>query len=642
MTRFKPVLLAVLGLLVVGMLSASPLRGQTPTSESAYYLIQITDTLAVFRVVDLDQVELIKDFDDQFGLYGFEAAEWTIPTSQEIAVSPDGRYIALVGYNTSVESALFIYDIVNDSLEQIPLPGIAAVEWSPTSDAIALFFDSTYLDFSLGVTNVFIYDLLTDSLSPVSTPSNSYYPVLWTPDGQSLLYVGSYTECDDPCIDASNLYQVDRNTLQSTQVTDIGNQIPADVPQDLDLFSCGVSHLAWMLIESRLYYVVTCSNQAEYPQSFFYSTTLANDNRFEAAAPLLYPGDISNRVHELLIVDDAVFAAIYAETLESDGLIYAVWRVLRIDPPGNMTTVYEELFELGLGRVLNDFTVSPDGESFALLGTNTNETMDSYIAVVDPQGNQPPLTLLTTQRFCEANWLDDDTIILSEFPDSYCWAYAAPGQLYELEIPALNLQPNPPLDGLVWLIEVEKLSDPSTPTPTATSTPTPTFTPTATATRTPTPSPSRTSTRTATRTPSRTPTRTATRHATATRTPTRTATPVVPGVRTSRTDIYGIEGGSQTIYNVRLNTQPLPGEIVTIVVEYDPAQISISPASRQLTATTWNTGRNFTVSYVDDTVDEPDPHFTVITHRTRSTNAASPYNNLVGGIIDVSIHDNDP
>jgi len=44
----------------------------------------------------------------------------------------------------------------------------------------------------------------------------------------------------------------------------------------------------------------------------------------------------------------------------------------------------------------------------------------------------------------------------------------------------------------------------------------------------------------------------------------------------------------------------------------------------------------------DDSIDETDPHFTVITHRTVSTRPESPYNNIISGTVDVSIHDNDP
>jgi hypothetical protein len=129
---------------------------------------------------------------------------------------------------------------------------------------------------------------------------------------------------------------------------------------------------------------------------------------------------------------------------------------------------------------------------------------------------------------------------------------------------------------------------------------------------------------------------------TPTNTPTNTLTPTPgPGIIVNRTTITFTETSIVAIYNVRLATAPQPGEVVTIRPEYDDSQIFIAPSSRQITRLTWNIGRNFVVIVIDDDIDEPDPHFTTITHRATSNLAGSPYNGLTGGEIIVSIHDND-
>ena len=157
-----------------------------------------------------------------------------------------------------------------------------------------------------------------------------------------------------------------------------------------------------------------------------------------------------------------------------------------------------------------------------------------------------------------------------------------------------------------------------------------TLTPTSTRTNTPGAMLTSTATATATRTSTRTPTRT----------PTRTATPSV-FVNASPTSISVTEGGTSVTYTVRLSAAPAPGEIVTINLTYDAAQISISPTSRQLSGSNWNTGRTFTASAVNDTLDEASPMARMITHSTDSTFAVSVWDNAVGGMVNVSIIDND-
>ncbi len=193
----------------------------------------------------------------------------------------------------------------------------------------------------------------------------------------------------------------------------------------------------------------------------------------------------------------------------------------------------------------------------------------------------------------------------------------------------------------------------NSPTNTPTNTPvtptaTPTNTATSTATNTPTNTPvtpTATSTNTATGTATSTPTNTpVTPTATPTNTATGTATSTSPGgvsIIVSRVSISVTEGGLSVIYNVRLSQSPVAGEQVTITPGYDGSQLTLSPANRKLDSSNWNTGRNFTVTAVNDAIAESSPLNTLITHSSTSNVGGSPFNGLTGPSIAVQVIDND-
>jgi hypothetical protein len=156
-----------------------------------------------------------------------------------------------------------------------------------------------------------------------------------------------------------------------------------------------------------------------------------------------------------------------------------------------------------------------------------------------------------------------------------------------------------------------------TATATATYTATPSETPsatasaTATATETPTATDTATPTATATATNTPTPTVTATRTATVTATPTRTPTPTATRAQcrivVSNLGPVVTEGGTPLDINVRLSVAPLAGEIYIVTWTIDaPNDVALTPTSRQLNNVTWNTGRNFTITAIDDTVVDGD------------------------------------
>ncbi len=199
-----------------------------------------------------------------------------------------------------------------------------------------------------------------------------------------------------------------------------------------------------------------------------------------------------------------------------------------------------------------------------------------------------------------------------------------------------------PLDSIDGCEHINvRVFDNDTAAATATFTPTNTLIPpTHTPTHTPTNLPTNTPTASATATDTFVPTATATATATSTATPT---TPVTVCVIVNRTAITLNEGGASTTYNVRLISAPAPGETVTIMpTGYDTTQVAISPSSRMLDASTWNTGRNFNISAVDDVNIEANPAAIYLSHITMSPRAGSPFNGASQCVHTlITVYDND-
>jgi len=214
----------------------------------------------------------------------------------------------------------------------------------------------------------------------------------------------------------------------------------------------------------------------------------------------------------------------------------------------------------------------------------------------------------------------------------------------ETTIPFESATPSPTVTGS---------ASPTLETPTATATLASDLTPTETATTDPNITPSATETTdpnitpsaTATTDPNITPSATATTDPNITPSATATTAPPAVCVQVSRTNLgFGVtESGASEGYNVRLSAPPAAGETVTVFpFGFDAAQITVSPVSRQFNNSNWNTGRSFTVTAVNDALDEIDPLFTTIFHSTDSSNNASVWQGAGAcSGISVGVHDND-
>jgi hypothetical protein len=125
---------------------------------------------------------------------------------------------------------------------------------------------------------------------------------------------------------------------------------------------------------------------------------------------------------------------------------------------------------------------------------------------------------------------------------------------------------------------------------------------------------------------------------TATMMPTRTrtvsastprATPTIStaGAAFSPRRISLVEGGEEVLITIRSLTAPRRTEALTVLPLYDPAQLSVSPSTREISFTNWNPGVVFAVSARQDDRDEGD-HTVELAFYLTSSDPLSAYFNL--------------
>ncbi len=97
------------------------------------------------------------------------------------------------------------------------------------------------------------------------------------------------------------------------------------------------------------------------------------------------------------------------------------------------------------------------------------------------------------------------------------------------------------------------------------------------------------------------------------------------------------EGGAGDSYTIRLANRPM--NTVNIAFTFDTNQLALTPPHLVLSPNDWLTGQTVSVTAVDDTLLESQPHTGVVTHAVASADPA--YNGLPATAVSVRITDND-
>ncbi|MFN8528981.1 MAG: hypothetical protein U0670_10245 [Anaerolineae bacterium] len=355
--------------------SSSVILTDAQQDKGTYHIaVQITETFALYAVDEMGITTLIRDFGSQFGMVRTErVVEWFILTQDDIVPSPDGRFIAFVGLarQPSTDTALFVYDIAQDSLQQISLTGVAVSLWSPDSSSIALIADSHLIDFQ-PIMPLSIYDIASGALLSVTGAEGAGVPYVWTGDSQFLLYTDRGQPCPAAsCIDAfADWYRVNRIGQNRQQITTLSTDLVGTSAPPSS--TCAPAQGIWSDVNNRLYYSVGCINaQTGNDQSFILSTSLEGGTRTEIDDLALYPSDRHSYIRGLAANNDGVMVVIAADVdtgvLNTSGI---EWRVLHISTEQSLTTLYQERFPIDVSRIIVDFSVFPDGNSMVVVGVD--------------------------------------------------------------------------------------------------------------------------------------------------------------------------------------------------------------------------------------------------------------------------------
>jgi hypothetical protein len=409
----------ILFILFLMLLVASPFTTVfAQTGEIALRIVAITSQGISF--FEQDAQGILQAIGQPLSNFAVESlggsAEWLILSEENFAASPDGQYIAFTA-KSQTDVGLFIYTISTNTLIQQPITSYWLIpQWSPDSEAILLTSGFPYWG-SLPVPDDYVYDVQSASLSQITFTEGRESAFHWSPDGDSLLYLGTCHPqvCGNPTVD---LYLVSRDGTSRFPITDFPNQVSFDT-------SINVCHLEWDAANQRWYYVIGCGGSLDNPFTPVYSTDLSGTNQLvlDLETYLQSNDGLESDLHYGLVRGihsrpDAIYFSVELEYFpdpnlhpEMAGVISHEWRVLRLTHQGQLETIYQEdSMRINNSVVqLTDSVISPSGQYIALL------FHDSAL-VIDIINNQnvsvvPGLPDPAEKAVCDVQWLTSDTII---------------------------------------------------------------------------------------------------------------------------------------------------------------------------------------------------------------------------------------
>ena len=111
------------------------------------------------------------------------------------------------------------------------------------------------------------------------------------------------------------------------------------------------------------------------------------------------------------------------------------------------------------------------------------------------------------------------------------------------------------------------------------------------------------------------------------------------GITLTPSTITLVEGGASVNVTIRTTSSPHQNEALTALPLFDPAQVSVSPATRDIEFTSWSTGRIFAFSATDDGLEEGD-HSLQVTFYLTSSDPLSEYFNMTAPVrLTINIED---
>lgn len=401
-------LLLMLYLAAIVSISDSP-KTPEPQKFTHIMLRENRDYLGIFNLNEDGSYTLIKKLDN-ISLGTQNAAEWIIEVAVDIVPSPDGQHLAFTARSSNSDVKLFILSLNPVRLRDYDAPGLASLEWSPTSDALLLSSTSIFLSNEshiLSNGDTYIFDLITQTYTLIAQTNETQLvrETTWSPTGDSVIYVAEQHSTKLP-----ELFRVSRDGASREQLTNHATLKNLDLTKPADRNFCRIDKtLKWSVLKVRWYYLLICDVFNEYALPSLLSVGLNGDTRLEIDLYEMFSSEFDPSVGSGYRVID-----FFPDAMNGDVF-------LLIDPP-----VFEahivKISEPEQAEIVETFSNASFGDLAAIsknkshIATTLHRENAQEVMVLDLINQRVELSQASpvSHYYCRVQWLNANTVLIDE------------------------------------------------------------------------------------------------------------------------------------------------------------------------------------------------------------------------------------
>jgi hypothetical protein len=367
-----------------------------PDNHSVYYVASYdvtTHTIEFYSMMDTTLTPLgtvSAGFEDE--------SSFQLESSDRVAISPDGRFVALVGKDLTIPNQpaqLRVYELSTDALvsgDPIPLETDSALpSWSPNSEFVLTNSNLIYTRESQ-VSEFIVYSLGKNIIfNPLANYDKSAIgQIYWTPD--NLLMFANPVKSGE--------------AFQMTWLNPDGSQTGL---KSIDIAVPRICDFVWSSISQRWYFITNCTTEPNIIQQI-YSFSLNGDIRQETDLSVYnenYPG--YGALRDIQVTTTGVYFltgwASRIVRISYEGQSEIVGSVINALTDAPAQSGEEVIPVLGSARI---FAIAPDNKRVILIGGELG------LAIVDLETSAVLLeNNLPNQPVCNATWLNNQLFVLS-------------------------------------------------------------------------------------------------------------------------------------------------------------------------------------------------------------------------------------
>jgi Tol biopolymer transport system component len=432
-------LISSFSVLILGLVLNLPINAQE-TGATVLVATHNDNGIHIYRVDAAGQDMLIASLTEFRVGESNDQDLWFIDHPNYLAVSPDGTRIAFTAQHGD-ESTLFIYTLETDTLHEITQPSALFPVWSPDSSAILLLPTTS----SQPPYHVYVYDLNEDRSFRLTSDQIDESWFRWLPDGSGLTYMGTSVSCSDCSYYVEDLYFIDWHGKERRVLTDLYPLIPEGEP-------ITICDRAWSELNQRIYYIVGCVGGGDEPVEYLYSVDVAGNNRAEISTSFssIYPEESNVSTGNIHLSPSTADIYLTVRSQGGDGTSRSNWRILHLQAPDVITTVYEQTIQ---DESLDISSMSPDASAIALI-TYGRGASNGFLEVIDLETGQRIVERdVAPLDVCYTQWADENTLFYVVDPTGICALTYEPQTVWVLDI--TTSATHEVTDGLgdnVWLL----------------------------------------------------------------------------------------------------------------------------------------------------------------------------------------------